>query len=560
VKQSALSVSRLKYVQLACGALAAILACTVLLTGWSIHAHAYPIRVQSALNLLLCGVALLLFSRRRQWLAVVAAGLIGSLALLAVVDYFVVADLSIDHLLQIADLPVKGSGPVVPVTAACFLFISVALLLVTGKTVSPRRSAFSALLGSVVAAVGLVTCLGYLLGLTQTFPSGNVTRVSFPTTLGLIVIGLGIVTLAWRCQNAERTALRWLTVGAGLVGATFALGLWQAIAVTARFNLPFFSAALLGACIFMAILLFVMMRVARREWRQAGQLELANRLLSEKNIELERANQAKDRFLNSMSHELRTPLNAILGFTGTLLMGLPGPLNAEQTKQLQTVQRSSKHLLSLINDLLHLAKIESGEVALTLEPVVCQSVLEEVRTTLRPLAEEKGLGFRIKAPDDAVLLNTDRRAVRDILINLTSNAIKFTEQGEVRIELQQQADHEEPAVQISVCDTGVGIPPEDTSKLFQAFAQIDGHQRREKGTGLGLHLSRKLAELIQGRISFKSELGKGSTFTLLLPEKRAAVPQGEVAVQQAARRSPGGGEADMKLEAGHSRLQREGVD
>ena len=131
--------------------------------------------------------------------------------------------------------------------------------------------------------------------------------MSFPTTLGLIVIGLGIVTLAWRCQNAERTALRWLTVGAGLVGATFALGLWQAIAVTARFNLPFFSAALLGACIFMAILLFVMMRVARREWRQAGQLELANRLLSEKNIELERANQAKDRFLNSMSHELRTP-------------------------------------------------------------------------------------------------------------------------------------------------------------------------------------------------------------------------------------------------------------
>ncbi|PYV21243.1 MAG: PAS domain-containing sensor histidine kinase, partial [Acidobacteria bacterium] len=145
----------------------------------------------------------------------------------------------------------------------------------------------------------------------------------------------------------------------------------------------------------------------------------------QKNIQLEVASQAMERFLNTMSHELRTPLNAILGFSGTLLMGLPGPLNEEQTKQLQAVQRSGKHLLAVVNDLLHLAKIESGDAALTLEPVVCQEVLEDVRTTLRPLAEEKGLGFRIKVPGDTVLLNTDGRALRQILINLTDNAIKF---------------------------------------------------------------------------------------------------------------------------------------
>ena len=236
----------------------------------------------------------------------------------------------------------------------------------------------------------------------------------------------------------------------------------------------------------------------------------------QKNIQLEVASQAMERFLNTMSHELRTPLNAILGFSGTLLMGLPGLLNEEQTKQLQAVQRSGKHLLALVNDLLHLAKIESGDAALTLEPVVCQEVLEDVRTTLRPLADEKGLGFRIKTPGDTVLLNTDGRALRQILINLTDNAIKFTEQGEVRIELERQADHGEPAVQISVHHTGVGIRAEDTLKQFQAFAQIDGHQPHKR-TGLGLHLSQRLAELLGGQISFKSEFGKGSTFTLSLP-------------------------------------------
>jgi len=243
--------------------------------------------------------------------------------------------------------------------------------------------------------------------------------------------------------------------------------------------------------------------------------------LLEKNAELERARLIKDRFLATMSHELRTPLNAILGFSGTLLMGLPGPLNEEQTKQLQTVQSSGKHLLSLINDLLDLAKVESGEVTLNLEPVVCQIVVEEVHTTLRPLAETKGLQFRIKVPDHEVVLNTDRRALSQILINLTNNAIKFTEQGEVRIELEHQKHDREPVVSISVHDAGVGIRAQDHAKLFQAFAQIDdGQRRRYEGTGLGLHLSQRLAELLGGQISFESEFGKGSTFTLSLPLRK----------------------------------------
>jgi protein-histidine pros-kinase len=241
--------------------------------------------------------------------------------------------------------------------------------------------------------------------------------------------------------------------------------------------------------------------------------------LQEKNVELESANLAKDRFLASMSHELRTPLNAIIGFTGTLLMKLPGPLTEEQSKQLQTIQSSARHLLSLINDLLDLAKIESGKVAITPESVICQSVLEEIKTTLGPLAEKKGLQFRVRVPHVEVVVKTDRRALSQILLNLANNAIKFTEKGEVCLELRHHRENGRGRTEISVQDTGVGIRPEDQEKLFQAFTQMGNTgARRYEGTGLGLHLSQKLAELLGGRIRFESKHGKGSTFTLALPE------------------------------------------
>ncbi len=159
------------------------------------------------------------------------------------------------------------------------------------------------------------------------------------------------------------------------------------------------------------------------------------RTLQEKNLELENASLAKDRFLASMSHELRTPLNAILGFTGTLLMKLPGPLTPDQEKQLRTVQASARHLLSLINDLLDLAKIESGKVELNLEPVVCQGVVQEVAAALRPLAEGKGLEFEAAVPAPELAVRADRRALSQILLNLTNNAIKFTEKGGVCLEV-----------------------------------------------------------------------------------------------------------------------------
>lgn len=243
------------------------------------------------------------------------------------------------------------------------------------------------------------------------------------------------------------------------------------------------------------------------------------RTLQEKNIELENANLAKDRFLASMSHELRTPLNAVIGFTGTLLMKLPGPLNDEQERQLNLVRGNARHLLSLINDLLNLAKIEAGKVELSREPTECASLVREIATSLLPQAEVKGLALRVDTPAEGLVFRTDRRSLSQIVINLTNNAIKFTESGSVHLNLLVAENDGRRQMRISIADTGPGIRAEEMNTLFEAFIQGQASRRQGvEGTGLGLHLSRKLASLLGGEIHCQSEFGKGSTFTLVLTE------------------------------------------
>ena len=240
-------------------------------------------------------------------------------------------------------------------------------------------------------------------------------------------------------------------------------------------------------------------------------------LLHAQNVELERASRAKDNFLASMSHELRTPLNAIIGFTGTLLMKLPGPLNAEQDHQLRIVQTSGKHLLSIINDLLDLAKIESGGVQITRKPVDCLRVAEEVVASLRPLADAKGIALGIDAPGEKLIASADRRAVGQILINLVNNAIKFTDAGAVTVRLARP--NGDAAIEIAVHDTGPGIPTADLDRIFRAFERSAATAKStDEGTGLGLHISQKLAQLLAATITVTSTVGLGSTFTVALAD------------------------------------------
>jgi protein-histidine pros-kinase len=236
--------------------------------------------------------------------------------------------------------------------------------------------------------------------------------------------------------------------------------------------------------------------------------------LHDKNLALERASKAKDEFLASMSHELRTPLTGVIGYAGTLLMKLPGPLNPAQEKQVSTIRSSAKFLLSLINDLLDHAKIESGKVEISLEPVACEAVVEEVADSLRPVAESKGIALEVSLEDEPQTVIADRRALTQILFNLAGNAIKFTEHGSVKIAVDRCRSNGHMATRFRVVDTGIGIAPEDQQKLFHAFAQINPTQ----GTGLGLYLSRRLAVLIGGELTLDSVAGQGSTFTLTLQE------------------------------------------
>jgi signal transduction histidine kinase len=229
------------------------------------------------------------------------------------------------------------------------------------------------------------------------------------------------------------------------------------------------------------------------------------------NVSLERASEAKSRFLASVSHELRTPMNAILGFTDALLAGVDGPLNPEQKTSLGWVQRGGRDLLGLINEILDLSKIEAGKLTLDPQPFDPRELVESVVAQHRSLAAQKGIHFAwvdAGAPTEVVL---DRQRVRQILVNLFGNALKFTDEGEVHVETSGAADSRFTA---SVRDTGRGIDPDQQEAIFEEFRQAEGG---EGGTGLGLAISRRLARAMGGDITLESEPRHGSVFFLSLP-------------------------------------------
>jgi PAS domain S-box-containing protein len=231
------------------------------------------------------------------------------------------------------------------------------------------------------------------------------------------------------------------------------------------------------------------------------------------------ADQLKSAFLATMSHELRTPLNSIIGFTGILLQGLVGALNEEQTKQLGMVQRSARHLLDLINDVLDISKIEAGQIEIQAAPFSVDVAIQKCVETIAPLARKKGLELIAENVPSNCEIVSDRRRVEQILINLLNNAIKFTLEGEVRLESRV----EDGWLITSVKDTGIGIKAQDMDALFRPFRQIDsGITRQHEGTGLGLSICRRLVEILGGTIGVESEWGRGSTFTFTLPLDQGA--------------------------------------
>ena len=247
----------------------------------------------------------------------------------------------------------------------------------------------------------------------------------------------------------------------------------------------------------------------------ADELRELNKELQARKEELEHAMTARNRFYASMSHELRTPINAIIGYNTLLLDHIYGPLNDKQTHGLQRTHKAANHLLELVNDVLDLSKIEAGKIELTLQPVPFPGLIEDLFVTVRPLADEHAVELELHVDGDPKAIISDPRRVRQILLNLLSNAIKFGRGKPIQVGVSLiAADH----IEVSVTDQGEGIEPDDLPRIFDEFVQLTNSQQLG-GTGLGLPISKRLAQLLGGELCVRSERGKGSTFKLTLPEQ-----------------------------------------
>lgn len=243
------------------------------------------------------------------------------------------------------------------------------------------------------------------------------------------------------------------------------------------------------------------------------ELRVLNEELNQRTIDLERAMGVRSRFYANMSHELRTPINAIMGYSALLLDGIYGPLNEQQSAGIDRTHRAAHHLLDLVNDILDLSKIEAGKMELLLETVPFPETVRELFVTVAPLAEEHGVEMSLEGPETPFTIVSDARRVRQIALNLFSNAIKFGEGRPVQVTCSRQGER---VVVLEVRDRGLGIAPEDQEKVFEEFVQL-GQGQQAQGTGLGLPISRRLAELLGGSLTLESVPGEGSTFRLVLP-------------------------------------------
>lgn len=365
------------------------------------------------------------------------------------------------------------------------LLVAPVLLVFGARTGAPGRSTWP-IVGKSVAAAGLLALLGMLVFSSQ----DPIAYVLFPV----------VFAIAFRLRQPGTT------LGAL---ALVVVAVWQ----TRHGSGPFVSVspdvAMLRAQAFVGALAFASLLVMalRSEREQAESAELEQRSV---NRDLSAANEAKSRFLAHVSHELRTPIQVIGGFATTLLSERPGTLTAAQRAQLQAVQRSADHLNGLIVDLLELARNESGKAPVVITAVDCDELLHDVADEMCQLAFEKGLRLEVDhaAP---VVVETDRRALRQILINLTGNAIKFTDAGQVSLGADYRADG---AVRLTVTDSGPGIADSERSRVFEAFEQ---GRLASEGLGLGLHISRALADRLGAQLTVRSAPGEGTEFTIELP-------------------------------------------
>jgi len=527
------------------GAAAVVLGAFVL-AGWALDLsivtkapRGFPMIPLTALCFVLGGGSLIMAVRPRRSATTEAiqqtlAAFMGTIALITLYEYARHSSPGIDLLLfgdKLVDTPWNPPGRIAINSASTLLLFALALLSLPHDR--RRRDYRAQMFATPALLIPLVALIGYVFGVKGMYSVSHSSGLAVPSAIGHLVLGVGILFV-----NRER-GVSALLVDEGAAGvltrrllpaaliAPVILGLIRIVGETAGFYETEFGVSLFAVSSIVTFVLLVLWsaRVLRDSDRERVDLlaleqharAIAERARNEAEIaraEAERANTIKTDFLAVMSHELRTPLTAIMGYEELLSDGITGPVTELQRQQLGRINASARHLLGLIDEILTFARVDVGRERVRWESMSVNQTLRDAAALIEPMASTKKLKYVIELLDEDQAIQTDGTKFRQMLVNLLSNGIKFTEKGEVRL----ASSVANGMLEIRISDTGVGIDADHIEYVFEPFWQAEqSATRKSGGTGLGLSVTRKLARLLGGDVTVASRAGAGTTFLLTIP-------------------------------------------